>query len=213
MPETTQYAVHEMEQALEHLSEGTDAIVDDALDLAKTILACRQMSHPKALVTLQACDVSELAGELDAAMVRGEFQGSVQADPEILTRILSHLARAAWEQSPQEELPTLHLRAQCDDQLTIEVRAASSGIWHESYVTLEQGTTASQGLDCQNRLELSLAFCKHAMDLMGGSIGVEASSENGLRFWLTLPAAAPQILPNIVPFAAELLPYDAAASR
>ncbi|NCF89688.1 MAG: hypothetical protein GWQ05_01835 [Verrucomicrobiaceae bacterium] len=51
------YAVHEMEQALEHLSEGTDAIVDDALDLAKidlakTILACRQMSHPKALVTL-----------------------------------------------------------------------------------------------------------------------------------------------------------------
>ena len=51
------------------------------------------------------------------------------------------------------------------------------------------------------------------MDLMGGTIGVETGPENGLRFWLTLPAAAPEILPNIVPFTAELLPFDTAASR
>lgn len=171
------------------------------------------MSHPKALVTLQSCDVFELATGLDVVTAASDFQCDVQADPLMLTRILSQLARVAWDQSPQEELPTLLLGAHCDDQRTIEVKAVSSGIWHESYATLDHGSTASQGLDCQDRLELRLAFCKHAMDLMGGSIGVETSPKNGLRFWLTFPAAAPEVLPNIVPFAAELLPYDTAASR
>ena len=48
---------------------------------------------------------------------------------------------------------------------------------------------------------------------MGGSIGVETMPGESLRFWLNLPSASPEILPNIIPFAAEELAYDTAASR
>lgn len=204
------YTVQEINQTLGELPEETPAIRDVRV-LTQNMVDCRQMSHPKALVSLQTCDLAEMASRFDAEAE--DFQGKVEADPGILNRLLSQLVSAAQIQCSEHNRPILSAKKHCEDQVTIEVEVTGSGIWHESYATLDQGSATSQGLDCQSPLELSLAFCKHAIDLMGGSIGVDATPGDSLRFWFSLPSAAPEVRPNIIPFVSEEVAYDTAASR
>ncbi|MFT4639444.1 MAG: CheY-like chemotaxis protein [Verrucomicrobiales bacterium] len=215
------YLVNELDEKLARLElddENQQLVLHEVRGMTSTILDCRQMSHPKAKLDLRGCDLEEIVFQvsdgLEVPIARESFSGMVQGDSSLLIRLFGHLLVLSHELGADSQAPIrLTSKEQGDGHLTVEIVSRGSGIWHESFATLDRGSVVSNGFDCKDRLELNLAFCRHAIDLMGGSIGVETIPGDGIRFWFTLPLGEDSTLPNVVPFEVGEFAYAAAVNR
>ncbi len=196
--------------------------VNEARQLTAAITGCRELSQAASVAT-EACDLVALVSDMEAStksqLDYEGLDGVVQGNSDLLSRVLGHLLRISRGLASEEDLP-LEIRSSASSgsdggHLTVEVISQGSGIWHQSFEKLDRGSVTNQPFDCQTRQELYLSFCKHALDLMGGHIGVETSPGHGVRFWFSLPQPESSPLPlNVITFnAAAEHRYDDAVSR
>ncbi|MEZ0311355.1 MAG: response regulator [Myxococcota bacterium] len=116
----------------------------------------------------------------------------VNADPDLLRRLVENLLDNAFKYSPQNA--AVELRAKLGEDDTVEFRVIDHGIGipeemreqvFEKYVRLEReatrGRRAGRGL--------GLAYCRLAVEVHGGRIWVEAAEPTGAAFCVRLPRA------------------------
>ena len=142
-------------------------------------------------------DLQVLAtGLLDAFDVKARTNGltlakdiqapRVEADPDLLRRVLENLLDNALRHGPPKSEVRLQTRAR-DGVIELRVADAGSGIppdqrqcIFERFVQLE-ATRSGRGL--------GLAFCKLAIEAQGGRIWAEGAATGGARVSFTLPVA------------------------
>ncbi len=215
------YVVNELDDQLLALLESEAAAappVDELRELTANMLDCRTLSHPKARVHPMACDLGNHLEETATSRsipieCESTASGIVDADPELLKRALGQLLTICQDHLGEPEEALQVTSAHLEERVSLEIFAPGTGILHKDFETLRRGEF-TQGLDCQSRQELRLQFCRHAMDVMGGSIGAEALPGEGLRCWITLPKHVDEeALPNMVAFERPVFAYDNAVSR
>ncbi len=116
----------------------------------------------------------------------------VNADPDLLRRLVENLLDNAFKYSPQNGV--VELKAKLGEGDSVEFRVIDHGIGipeemreqvFEKYVRLEReatrGRRAGRGL--------GLAFCRLAVEVHGGRIWVEAAEPTGAAFCVRLPRA------------------------
>ncbi len=110
----------------------------------------------------------------------------VDADPDLLQRVVGNLLNNAVRHGPPRMPITLRMR-RVGDQIRIEVvdRGAvlPADVQENLFALFQRGGGAAQG-----GRGIGLAFCARVADALGGSVGVEPDGEQGNRFYFALPA-------------------------
>ena len=116
----------------------------------------------------------------------------VRADPVSLEQVLVNLLENAMKYTPPGGQITL--RARAGDPVRIEVADDGPGVppehrarIFERFYRVDKGRSRDVG-----GTGLGLAIVRHLVEVMHGSVGVEANSPHGSVFWVDLPAAAPE---------------------
>ncbi len=169
-------------------------------------------------LSLVMCDLSELLEEIgeEAGLTLdcGDL-GTVWADRDLLRRLLWQLVAVASDLAGHGGVE-LRLRVSASKEAcrTIELGVSGSGIWHGALDWLARGMVSNGSLPQGGGMELSLSFCRHAVDLMEGAIAVEAIPGKGWAFTLSLPDEDASAPGNIVAFKPRAeLAYDKAVNR
>ncbi len=176
-------------------------MVNDLLDISK--LESGQMTLRRQ--RLRIGEVMEEAAHLVAALARdkrltlrqeGELAGGVsgglvEADREIVRRVLVNLLGNALKFTPEGGLITVRAEPAAEGALCVSVIDTGPGIApehqariFEKFYQVQPGATGGVAAT-----GLGLSFCKMAVEAHGGQIGVESAPGQGSRFWFTLPAA------------------------
>jgi two-component system sensor histidine kinase/response regulator len=122
---------------------------------------------------------------------------SVQADGELLTRVLSNLLSNAFKYSPPGQPVTLKLKGN-GEMAELLIIDRGPGIPDEYKSRVFEKFTQVAGADHKRAKStgLGLAFCQLVVEKHGGTIGVRDADGGGSEFWLTLPvcrfASAPE---------------------
>lgn len=173
----------------------------DMLHLTQNILDVYQMEEAKLKLSRTQVDVAQLLKEcvMEFALYISEndlkisYPDSevplVDADKRLLKRIFSNLLSNAVKYAPQGSNITLNWKITDKKDSRFGVHNNGPAIPREQQSIIfqsfsqhdsrEMGVTASTGL--------GLSFCKMAVHLHGGEIGVTSSDEDGTEFWFTLP--------------------------
>jgi len=125
---------------------------------------------------------------LEFTQGRGDF--TVQADGELIGRVIQNLVSNALKFSPEDGMVRVRLMA-AEKRVRLEVSDQGPGIpaGKEGKIFQKFGRLDRQ---CnRSGTGLGLAFCKLAVEAHGGEIGVESTAGKGSTFWFTLPPSAP----------------------
>lgn len=123
----------------------------------------------------------------------------IQADYDILVRILSNLISNAIKFTPENgEIKLMSTYPENKDLLCIQVQDSGVGIpVNEQDMIFDQFYSTDKAQTGNFRSTgLGLTFCKLAVEKQGGSIGVESIPGQGSTFWFTLPLVAKATLEN-----------------
>lgn len=171
-------------------------------------------------VPTEWCDLSVMAEELEADLegtLEYEDLGGVEADRDLLRRLLSQLLGVASELSEARGAPAavrLSVRSAQSGRRSMEIAASGTGIWHQAFERLAKGSIVSTSIPHGHPWELAFAFCRHAVDLMEGAVEVEALPGKGWVFVVTLPSESSRPPSNVVAFSEAVeLALDNAVSR
>ncbi len=177
-------AMQRMVQNLLDISRSEDGALlpsTQAIDLAEMVKAIGvEMTYRLAEKKLRL----ETAFEVDGI--------KVNADPDLLRRLIENLLDNAFKYSPQNAAVEISARLSDDD--AVEFRVVDHGIGvpeemreqvFEKYVRLERETTRGR----RAGRGLGLAFCRLAVEVHGGRIWVEDAKPSGAAFCVRLPRA------------------------
>lgn len=167
----------------ELLTEMVGATLDVSRMESETMPLNRQPVVLSDLARRAAVDVAGIAQETPIRIeARGELR--LEADPEVVRRVLMNLLANALRFSPPGEAVVVHVEGN-----HVEVRDRGPGIpldererIFDKFVQLkawEDGGRHSSGL--------GLTFCQLAVQAHGGRIGVDCPPQGGSTFWFTLP--------------------------
>ena len=179
-------------------SESMDLMIRSMLDIAK-------MESGQLEPDLQSIDPAVV---LDALKSRFEANASeagvqivldqpgestlVQLDPVLFERVIANLMANAFKYA--QGASTLRLRFDpAANPAVVIVEDDGPGIPEDLHERIFEKYYQSKAASGNTRvgIGLGLAFCRMAMDIMGGSIHVESASPTGSRFVLTLPPISP----------------------
>jgi len=157
-------------------------------------LRLRSRVFPLAPVATDVCRrMARLGATLGASVEvdAPEAPVLVNADPELVVRLLENLVGNAIQHARQGARVCIALRAAAAGRVLVEVidrgRAIPEAERARIFQPLTQGTTSSQ-----RGYGLGLAFCRLAADAHGGTIGVRPNATGkGNTFFFDLPAASP----------------------
>jgi signal transduction histidine kinase len=144
-------------------------------------------------VNLRPLDLGRLAQSAVAALdprrisVAVPEQLQVAGDPDLLPRVLDNLLGNAlkFTQAPgRVELRTGFQGC----RVRIEVLDQGPGIADHDRERIFEKFAQGEAGTARQGLGLGLAFCRLAVERMGGQIGVESELGRGSTFWFTLPA-------------------------
>ena len=114
----------------------------------------------------------------------------VQADAGLVERILINLLTNAYKYTPNNGRVSLGAEATTSGTVRLWVRNSGAGIARDDQHRIFEKFHRVQGTSSdQHSSGLGLAFCKAAIEAMGGSIGVESAPDSDTTFWIELPAA------------------------
>ncbi|MBU0574043.1 MAG: PAS domain-containing sensor histidine kinase, partial [Candidatus Margulisbacteria bacterium] len=113
---------------------------------------------------------------------------TINGDPDIITRVIENLASNAIKHTPREGSVALNIKEE-KDSILFEVADTGEGIPREYQEKIFDKffKVKDQSMKTQLDTGLGLAFCKLAVETMGGQIGVESEMGKGSRFYFTLP--------------------------
>jgi two-component system sensor histidine kinase/response regulator len=110
-------------------------------------------------------------------------------DGKIITRVITNLLTNAIKFTPKNGNITVELINKADG---VEIKVSDSGCGisseHIEGIFEKYGQVESAQKNIKRSTGLGLTFCKLAVELHGGKIGVESAPENGSSFWFTLPS-------------------------
>ena len=125
--------------------------------------------------------LTKIAAEKGQVVLLDLETSQVDADPELLERVLSNLVGNAMAHGPSNEPITVSVR-----RGRVEVRdngnTISSADRERIFEALTRGSGASK-----NGYGLGLAFCRLAVASHGGKVGIEPNAEKGNCFFFELP--------------------------
>ncbi|MCK3685833.1 tetratricopeptide repeat-containing sensor histidine kinase [Maribellus sp. YY47] len=172
----------------------------DMLNLTQNILDVYRFEESQMSISKESCSVLEILKEkaMEVALyvteknLMLEFPEDklqlVNADGKLLRRIFSNLLGNAVKYAPSNSTITVTQRMEDDKVVRLGVHNLGPAIPREQqenifkrfrqYESRDMGVNTSTGL--------GLSFCKMAVEIHGGEIGVH-SDENGTEFWFTLP--------------------------
>lgn len=179
--------------------ERLQRLVDDLLDLSR-------LRDGKSALTTAACSAESLVeSALDAVRAAADLRsvtvaaavspeaGDVLADRERAVVVLVNLVSNAVRHAPEGSTVVVAALRQ-PDGVRFEVEDGGAGVPPEHRASVfDRGFQVPGGRGGSAGLGLWIA--RELVRAHGGSIGVEAPSRTGCRFWFTLPAAAPARAP------------------
>ena len=190
-------------ELLENALAGADRLllmVNDLLDIGK-------MEAGMMNVNTEVFPVSEpieMAVNLVAALARdkdirieqinavrdGGGLDSVRADREIVRRIVVNLLGNAIRFTPPRGTITIRIEPAGRSSVKVSVTDTGPGIAPEHHARIfEKFHQVQNGGNGGPSTGLGLTFCKMAVEVLGGTIGVQSRPGHGSTFWFTLPAA------------------------
>jgi signal transduction histidine kinase len=175
----------------------------DLLRMIENLLEIDQMEEQRLELRLEPVDIgqllaecanefraaAEMAGQTIATTVSDDV-GVIATDRWLLRRVLNNLVINAIRHSGAtgciDLVATLH-----DGRVRLQVQDSGRGIGPEDQATLFAKHRRSTGSNrSRDDTGLGLVFCKMAVEVMGGTIGVESAPGAGTTFTVTLPATA-----------------------
>jgi signal transduction histidine kinase len=115
--------------------------------------------------------------------LEGEERAIVEADPELLERVLSNLVGNAMAHGPSNQPIIVSVRA---SPLRVEVRDSGKVISEPERERIFEAHTRGEAASSKG-YGLGLAFCRMAVNSHGGKIGVEPNGAGGNCFFFELP--------------------------
>ncbi len=183
--------VAEIHRAGDHLL----ALIDELLDLSR-IEAVRLAVN---IATVQLGPLMDQAMQLVRPLISGRGLSltigcledlAVLADAMRLRQVLVNLLSNAAKYNREGGHITLECRTTDGERLRLAITDTGPGIPPEKqaglFLPFERLGAESSEVDGTG---IGLALCKQLMELMGGSIGVEAAPGQGATFWIELPLA------------------------
>jgi signal transduction histidine kinase len=183
---------HEALEIVRRSNQRAQRMIANLLDVTRL-----ESGHmPVEQETVQAIELAETAvsdmralAEARGLGLRLEMPGDlppVKADPELLDRVLRNLLSNAIKFTPAGG--AVRLTAQCTGaDITLTVRDNGQGL--PMHVQTRLFEKFVRGSDEPQGYGLGLAFCKLAVEAMGGHIWVESQPGNGAAFHVSLPQA------------------------
>ncbi|PKK89537.1 MAG: hypothetical protein CVV64_14105 [Candidatus Wallbacteria bacterium HGW-Wallbacteria-1] len=115
----------------------------------------------------------------------------VVCDHELTRRVIINLLSNARKHSSEDQSITIDTIMGADGNIVLCVRDSGPGIPEEfhQHIFTKFGQIETRPRNSAYSTGLGLAFCKMAVEIQGGQIGVESRINEGSTFWFTLPAA------------------------
>lgn len=133
-------------------------------------------------------DVCEPLQRLRAVEIRDCITAPLQADPQLLSRVLENLISNSIKHTPND-CPIWVSSSTDEKTVRISVHDEGPGVPLEARERIFEkfGTVAARNEQSYHSVGMGLAFCKLAVQAHGGRIGLDVGSERGCIFWFELP--------------------------
>lgn len=192
--------VAESEQATGYLNRVCSG-AQTLMDMINTMMDLAKLEAGELVVQKEAVSVHEVLDrvvdgvggmvgtkKLNLELHLDDAAQEVLADREILRRILVNIVGNATDFSPQEGCIAVRSELECD-WVRICVLDEGPGIPEAYRDRIFEKFGQVEGQMQRFSTGLGLAFCKLAVEALGGKIGVENNTEKGSCFWFTVPLA------------------------
>ena len=171
------------------------------VDMVSEILDVSKLESDEMPLDIGAVNLSSLCRELseewagipENQLVLEAVPGIViQADGELLSRVLSNLLSNAFKYTPADKPVTVRL-LKSQGEVEIQVLDQGPGVPDEFKQKIFEKFGQVSGSEHKRAQSsgLGLAFCQLVVEKHGGSIGVRDGSDGGRVFWLKLPVYQP----------------------
>ncbi|NLI00636.1 MAG: HAMP domain-containing histidine kinase [Chthonomonadales bacterium] len=195
----TEYDPEITPEMVDHALTGANRLllmVNDLLDISKMESGMMTLT-PDIFPVKQPIDVAvtlvgPLAREKGITIeVRHEERDEVQADRELVRRIMVNLLGNALKYAPRGGQINVAVERSGRATLRISVSDNGPGIppEHQSRIFDKFHQVANGENNGVPSTGLGLTFCKMAVEVLGGDIGVQSALGEGSTFYFTLPAA------------------------
>jgi len=169
--------------------------------MVKALLDVSRLEAGEMPINLTPCGLLSLAQDVAAGLtpmsglkdlqvtVTGE-NVAVMADMELTHRIISNLVGNAIKFTPESGTITVEVQRR-DSMARLEVRDTGQGVPQEYHERIfDKFAQVHAGKSRQKHSTgMGLTFCKMAVEVQSGEIGVESEQGKGSTFWFTLPMA------------------------
>ncbi|MBF0099338.1 MAG: hybrid sensor histidine kinase/response regulator [Desulfobacterales bacterium] len=186
-------------KALRHIT-AISSSTQTMLDMIMAILDLAKLESEQLQVTIEQINLQDIVNEvidgLNSLLVVAsiEFECQIEnilyihTDREIIRRIIVNLMGNAIHFSPEHGKITLCATLE-NKYARIAITDQGHGIPHEFRNTIfdKFKQVNSKGSKQKYSTGLGLAFCKTAIEHLGGSIGVDSEINKGSTFWILLP--------------------------
>ena len=159
-----------------------DKIVSDLQTFVKPVKAHKQAVQLKPLIAALLAQI-DIPASVQAIMKVSELL-TVQADPQLLKRVLINLVTNAVQAMPQGGELSIIAKADAKGQVKIIVEDTGVGIPEElkPKIFTPLFTTKPKGQG------FGLAVCKRVIEAQGGTISFESEANKGTKFIIELPS-------------------------
>ncbi|MBZ5596348.1 MAG: hypothetical protein LAP39_29235 [Acidobacteriia bacterium] len=177
------------DRCLSHIRDGVarmQSLLTDMVEYAVTDTGDR----PPSRTDMEAVLLLSMGGQLNdgSAVVTHDPLPAVMGDSEILTKVLKHLIRNALEYCGTPH-PRVHISSKRGNlEWVFSVQDNGPGIDPAFHDRIFGVFKRLHGKECPGT-GLGLAFCKKAIECLGGRIWVESTPGAGSTFYFTLPPA------------------------
>lgn len=164
-------------------------LITNLLDISKgdegSLAPSRRLFNAEELVQSAVEEMTTRASACSIQLVTDVAPGTIDADPDLLRRVLANLIDNAIRHAPEGSAITISV-AHPTDGTELSVADAGDGIPEDQRDRVFERFQSGNTRTTTNR-GLGLAFCKIAVEAHGGRISVEDASP-GARFRIKLPA-------------------------
>lgn len=168
-------------------------------EMIASLLDVSRLEEGKMPLQLKPCDLAALVDEVVEQLRlsannrtlkfdRPAHPAMVDADEELLRRVITNLTRNALKFTPSDGEVEIRISGE-EDMIKVSVRDNGPGIAPDMYERIFEKFGQAAENHARKGSGLGLTFCKLAVEAHGGQIGVESQINEGSIFWFTVSPA------------------------